>query len=398
LSSAISKRTKRQSQIWLVMKKEFQLLWKDKKTLLIYLLGPILIVSALGSTGRTAIGADSHVTAVLVNHDSTNLAKDLVNQFHNSSHIKIEMEADETTAFNELKKGNVQFVIVIPEDFGKNVQTGKKALVAIHVDNTDPLAPQDAEQATSQVMNKFQEDMMKKQNVQPSISLGLERKDFYNVELKQIDVMASKVTPMVLIWIPMMMTGMAIVSERVRGTLSRSLKTPLSKVNVVLGKLATYLFIVVIQIILIVFFAVSFFNLTIRSSFFDVFLILLINALVGLNIGMLVSVLASTDRQVTETIPVVVLLMIILSGVFTPVRQMPDTMQAMAKFIPLYYSMDATKGALLMGHGVGYLWKDVATLALYAIGFLSLAIGLLYFEEKIPRVLIGRRISARLAS
>jgi len=373
------------------MKKEFQLLWKDKKTLLIYLLGPILIVSALGLSGGTAIGARSHVTAVLVNHDSTNLAKDLVNQFHNSSHIRIEMEAGETTAFNELTKGNVEFVIVIPEDFGKNVQTGKNATIAIHVDNTDPLVTQNAEQATSQVMNKFQEDMMKKQNIQPSISLGLERKDFYNVKLKQIDVMAYKVTPFVLVWIPMMMTGMAIVSERVRGTLSRSLQTPLSKVNVVLGKLATYLFIVVIQIILIISFALSIFNLTIKSPFFDVFLILIITGLVGLSIGMLMSVLASTDRQVTEAIPIVVTLMIILAGVFTPVKGMPDTMQAVAKFIPLYYSIDATKGALLMGHGVGYLWKDVATLTLYAIGFLSLAIGLLYFEEKIPRVLTFRR-------
>jgi len=377
------------------MKKEFQLLWKDKKTLLIYLLGPILIVSALGTTGRTAIGTGSHVTAVLVNHDSTNLAKDLVDQFHNSSLIRIEMEAGETTAFNELKKGNVEFVIVIPEDFGKNVQTGKKASVAIHVDNTDPFVPQNAEQATSLVMTKFQEDMMKKQNVQPSVSLGLERKDFYNVELKQIDVMASRVTPMVLIWIPMMMTGMAIVSERVKGTLSRSLKAPLSKVNVVLGKLATYLFIVVVQVILIISFGVAIFNLTIKASFFDVFLILIITGLVGLNIGMLMSVLASTDRQVTETIPVVMVLMNVLAGVFAPVRQMPDTMQAIAKFIPLYYSMDATKGALLMGHGVGYLWRDVATLALYAIGFLSLAIGLLYFEEKIPRVLAFRRLRCR---
>ncbi len=391
MSSAISKRTTRQSQIWLVMKKEFQLLWKDKKTLLIYLLGPILIVSALGLSGGTAIGARSHVTAVLVNHDSTNLAKDLVDHFHNSSHIRIEMEAGETTAFNELTKGNVEFVIVIPEDFGKNVQTGKNATIAIHVDNTDPLVTQNAEQATSQVMNKFQEDMMKKQNIQPSISLGLERKDFYNVELKQIDLMAYKVTPFVLVWIPMMMTGMAIVSERVRGTLSRSLQTPLSKVNVVLGKLATYLFIVVIQIILIISFALSIFNLTIKSPFFDVFLILIITGLVGLSIGMLLSVLASTDRQVTEAIPIVVTLMIILAGVFTPVKGMPDTMQAVARFIPLYYSIDATKGALLMGHGVGYLWKDVATLTLYAIGFLSLAIGLLYFEEKIPRVLTFRR-------
>jgi len=200
---------------------------------------------------------------------------------------------------------------------------------------------------------------------------------------------------MVLIWIPMMMTGMAIVSERVKGTLSRSLKTPLSKVNVVLGKLATYLFIVVVQVILIISFGVAIFNLTIKASFFDVFLILIITGLVGLNIGMLMSVLASTDRQVTETIPVVMVLMNVLAGVFAPVRQMPDTMQAIAKFIPLYYSMDATKGALLMGHGVGYLWRDVATLALYAIGFLSLAIGLLYFEEKIPRVLAFRRLRCR---
>jgi ABC-2 type transport system permease protein len=301
------------------------------------------------------------------------------------------VEADNSTSFDELSKGNVQFVIVIPEDFGKNIQTGKKATVAIYVDNTDPLVPQNAKQATSQVMSEFQKQIAKEQNVQSNISLGFETNDFYNVKLKQADVMVSKVIPMVLVWIPMMMTGMAIVSERLRGTLSRSFKTPLSKVNIVLGKLAAYVVIVVIQIILIVSFAVAIFSLTFNASFFDVFLILLVNGLVGLGIGMLVSVLATTDRQVTETIPVVVLLMVILAGVFVPVRQMPDRMQSIAKLIPLYYSIDATKGALLIGHGLGYLWEDVVTLALYAFGFLGLAIVLLYFEEKIPRFLTGNR-------
>lgn len=395
MSSAISKRTTRQSQIWLVMKKEFQLLWKDKKTLLVYLLGPILIVSALGTTGGTTLGANSNLTAGLVNNDSTKLASELVDQFHNSSHLQIGVEADNSTSFDELSKGNVQFVIIIPEDFGKNIQTGKKATVSIYVDNTDPLVPQNAKQATSQVMSEFQKQIAKEQNVQSNISLGFETNDFYNVKLKQVDVMISKVIPFVLVWIPMMMTGMAIVSERLRGTLSRSLKTPLSKVNIVLGKLAAYIVIVVIQIILIVSFAVAIFSLIFNASFFDVFVILLVTGLVGLGIGMLVSVLATTDRQVTETIPVAVLLMVILGGVFVPVRQMPDRMQSIAKLIPLYYSIDATKGALLVGHGLGYLWKDVVTLALYAFGFLGLAIALLYFEEKIPRVLAFRRLRCR---
>jgi ABC-2 type transport system permease protein len=389
LSSTISKSPKKQSQIWLVMKKEFQLLWKDKKTLLVYLLGPILIVAALGRTGGTTLGASSNLTAGLVNNDSTKLASELVDQFHNSSHLQIGVEADNSTSFDELSKGNVQFVIVIPEDFGNNIQTGKKATVAIYVDNTDPLVPQNAQQVTSQVMSEFQKQIAKEQNVTSSISLGFETNDFYNVKLKQIDVMASKVIPMVLVWIPMMMTGMAIVSERLRGTLSRSFKTPLSKVNIVLGKLATYVVVVVIQIILIVSFAVAIFSLTFNASFFDVFVILLVNGLVGLGIGMLISVLATTDRQVTETIPVMVLLMVILGGVFVPVRQMPDTMQSIAKFIPLYYSIDATKSALLIGHGLGYLWQDVMTLGLYAFGFLGLAIVLLYYEEKIPRFLKG---------
>jgi ABC-2 type transport system permease protein len=389
LNSTLSKSPKKQSQIGLVMKKEFQLLWKDKKTLLVYLLGPILIVSALGQTGGTTLGASSNLTAGLVNNDSTKLASELVDQFHNSSHLQIGVEADNSTSFDELSKGNVQFVIVIPEDFGKNIQTGKNATVAIYVDNTDPLVPQNAQQATSQVMSEFQKQIAKEQNVTSSISLGFETNDFYNVKLKQVDVMVSKVIPMVLVWIPMMMTGMAIVSERLRGTLSRSFKTPLSKVNIVLGKLAAYIVIVVIQIILIVSFAVAIFSITFKGSFFDIFLILLVNGLVGLGIGMLVSVLATTDRQVTETIPVVLLLMIILAGVFVPVRQMPNTMQTIAKFIPLYYSIDATKSALLIGHGLAYLWKDVITLALYAFGFLGLAIVLLYSEEKIPRVLKG---------
>jgi len=184
---------------------------------------------------------------------------------------------------------------------------------------------------------------------------------------------------------------MAIVTERLRGTLSRSLKTPLSKVNIILGKLAAYVVIVVMQIILIVSFAVSTFSLVFNGSFFDAFVILLLTGLVGLGLGMLVSVLATTDRQVTETIPVLVLLMVILAGVFVPVRQMPDTMQTIAKLIPLYYSMDAVKGALWIGRGLGYLWADVVTLALYAFGFLGLSIVLLYFEEKIPRVLSRNR-------
>lgn len=378
---------RRESQIWLVMKKEFQLLWKDKKTLLIYFLGPILIVSAIGSTGGVSLGGKEALTAAIVNQDSSTIADDLAAKFISSDHLTAEMIRTEKRAIDELKREDVQAVVVIPEKFGDSIQNGQNASLKMYIDNTDTYVPQSSQLAATEILAEFQKDLAKKMNVTSGGSISLETDKFYEGEWKQIDMVSAKVFPLVLVWVPMMMTGMTIVSERIRGTLSRSLKTPLSRLNMIIGKLMAYVPIAVAQIILIVSFARAVFDLEISGSVVDVFLILLMTALVGMSIGMVVSVLGTTDRQVTEAIPIIVLVLINLAGVFIPLRMMPETMQTIAKFVPLRYSIRAMNGALLKGYGMEYIGGEILILLLFALGILALAIVLFHFEEKTQQIM-----------
>lgn len=142
-----------------------------------------------------------------------------------------------------------------------------------------------------------------------------------------------------------LISGIGLLRERTTGTLERLLSTPIRRGEVLTGYLAGYGIFAVIQTVIVVVYAVNVLDIPLAGSIWNVLLVNLLVALVALSIGILLSTFASSEFQMVQFIPVVVIPQVFFAGIL-PLDGMADWLQALAVVMPLYYAGDALTGVM----------------------------------------------------
>lgn len=166
-----------------------------------------------------------------------------------------------------------------------------------------------------------------------------------------------------------LISGVSLLGERNTGTLERILATPLRRWEIVAGYTLGYGVFTVLQSALIAWFAINILGIMMIGSFFLVMLITFLTAMVGLTIGIFVSAFADNELQMVQFIPIIVVPQVFFSGLFD-ISTMAPALQALTKFMPLYYVADALRNIMIRGQGWGYIWYDVLILSLICIFFI----------------------------
>jgi ABC-2 type transport system permease protein len=179
---------------------------------------------------------------------------------------------------------------------------------------------------------------------------------------------------LIMAYIGMIATALSVVRERERGTLEQLMVTPLSRVELMLGKIAPYLLIAFVDVVLIVVLGLVLFDVPLRGS---ALLLLALSALFlgsTLGLGLLISTLAQDQRQATQVAVLFLLPMVLLSGNLFPLESIPLGIRWLSYAMPLTYFMPITRGIFLKGLGLGDLWWQSLVLAGMTAVFFALAV------------------------
>jgi len=168
-----------------------------------------------------------------------------------------------------------------------------------------------------------------------------------------------------------LISGIGLLRERTTGTLERLMSTPIRKGEVLAGYLSGYGIFAVLQTIIVVLYAVNVLEIPLLGSIWNVLLINLLLALVALSIGILLSTFASSEFQMVQFIPIVVIPQVFFAGIL-PLDGMADWLQVLGRIMPLYYAGDALKGVMYRGDGFTAITTDLVVLALFAALFIVL--------------------------
>lgn len=168
-----------------------------------------------------------------------------------------------------------------------------------------------------------------------------------------------------------LISGIALLRERTTGTLNRLLATPIKRSEVIVGYLLGYGIFALIQTMLVVLFTIYVFNIQIIGSIWNIFLINIMLAVVALTLGLLISTFASSEFQMVQFIPIVVIPQIFFSGII-PVNQMADWLQPVAKIMPLYYGAQSMSNVIEKGATFVNIAPSLGVLLLFMIVFLAL--------------------------
>lgn len=170
-----------------------------------------------------------------------------------------------------------------------------------------------------------------------------------------------------------LITGIALLKERTSGTLERLLATPIKRFEIVAGYMIGYGIFALLQTIIIVLFGIFILDIVHVGSIWLVLLINIVVALVALSLGALLSSFATSEFQMMQFIPLVIVPQIFFSGIF-PLDSMANWLQNIGHIMPIYYTADALNGVMYKGYALSDIALNLTVLASFAIVFIALTI------------------------
>ena len=178
------------------------------------------------------------------------------------------------------------------------------------------------------------------------------------------------VLPMILMFI---VTSVAMLRERTSGTLERILTTPLSRWNLVASYGAVFGALALIQATILGWLILGPFGVELEGPWVMLFVIAVLDALIGVAFGLLASAFATTEFQAVQFMPAFVGPQIFLCGLLVPIEHMPDALEAVAKFLPMTWAVDVVRDILTNAELSGGMWWRIGGLAVAVVLALFLA-------------------------
>jgi ABC-2 type transport system permease protein len=170
-----------------------------------------------------------------------------------------------------------------------------------------------------------------------------------------------------------LVTSIAMLRERTSGTLERLLTTPLARLDLLLGYGLAFGLAATLQALVTVTVATTVYGLDVAGSIWLVVLIAVVDAVLGVALGLLASAFARSEFQAVQFMPVIVLPQFFLCGLLVPREQMAGWLQAISDVLPLTYAVDALQEVGGSTQATGTMWVDVALVAGAALLALALA-------------------------
>jgi ABC-2 type transport system permease protein len=356
------------ARVWAVLTKEFVQLRRDRITYAMILAIPIVQLLLFGY----AINNDPrHLpTAVLVQDDSA-FARSTLAAIVNSGYLDIVEEAKSPADLDDaLAKGRVQFALTIPADFTRRVVRGDKAQILVEADAADPSATSGAVAALTLLPQEaLRRDLIGAVGpptaVRPPFEVVVHRR--YNPEAVTAYNIVPGLLGVILSMTLVMMTALGVTREYERGTMETLLATPVRPLEVMVGKLAPYVLVGLIQAGVILLLARLLFQVPMQGGWGALGVGIVLFIIGSLSLGFLISTVARNQLQAVQLSFFYMLPSILLSGFMFPFRGMPDWAQALGTAIPVTHFLRVVRGALLKGLGLADLWPSLAALGLFVL-------------------------------
>jgi ABC-2 type transport system permease protein len=170
-----------------------------------------------------------------------------------------------------------------------------------------------------------------------------------------------------------LVTSIAMLRERTSGTLERLLTTPLARLDLLLGYGAAFGVAAAAQALITVGIATWLYDLDVAGSLWLVVLIAVVDAVLGVALGLLASAFARSEFQAVQFMPVIVLPQFFLCGLLVPREQLAGWLQAISDVLPMTYAVEALQEVGGQREATGTMWVDVAVVAGAALLALGLA-------------------------
>jgi ABC-2 type transport system permease protein len=283
-------------------------------------------------------------------------------------------------AEREIDEGRAAAALILPHDFSADLLAGRPAEVQVILDGTDPNRATVASGAASRYFGEVGEALARRRSapnvapvVRPVPEIALTPRIFFNPALKTPPFLVPGIAAMLLVVVTTIVTSMGLAREREMGTMEQVLVTPIRPLDLLVGKMAPFVVIGLVDVALLMSAGTWLFEVPLRGNLFGLLVGTLLYLMTTLGVGLLISTLSGSQQQAFLGGFLFVMPAILLSGVMTPIRAMPEWLQLLTYLNPLRYYAEVMRSTLLRGAGFVELWPQLAALAVFGAAVLAIA-------------------------
>jgi len=368
------------SRIISVLKKEFLQMRRDRLTLALVFMLPLVQLLLFGYAIQTEV---KHIATVVFDQSLSAESRDVIDAFTASGYFDVTGVARSYADVNRMiDSGRAKAGIIFPPDFAADLKRGGSAQVQVIVDASDSMVSNQAVAIANAIgLLKSQEVLAQKMQFRGAMPYDVRVRPWYNPDGITAYYMVPAILGVIVTMTMVLMTAVGIVRERERGTLEQLIVTPIRPYELMIGKIVPYILLGYLQITVALLVGSLVFHVPIRGSLLQLYLLTLFFITASLGLGILISNVAKTQMQAMQLSFFVFLPSIMLSGFLFPRAAMPKIIYYLSCVIPLTYYLDIIRGIILKGIGFPYLIGQVTALLVFSVIFLTISI--LKFKKKI---------------
>lgn len=341
--------------------KELAHIRRDPQMLAFALLLPLILLLLFGY----AISFDvDHIPLAVVDRDNTAESRELVQRFTAGGlFVEVGRGGDVPEVEPLLRRGQAKAVLVVGEDFTTKRTRGEPAVLQLLLDGADNSTASVAMGYAAALANP----------PPPNAPVTLRPRAFFNPGMRSAAFILPGLIVFLLVMIAVMLTALTVAREFERGSMELLFATPLTRMEIIIGKLVPYFFLGLLQVLLVLTVGVTLFGLPMRGSLWVLSGVSSIFLLANLAQGLLISVITRNQMVASLTAVLSTLLpALLLSGFVFPIGNMPFVLQVVARAFPASHLVDALRAVLLRGNGLSTIWGSVAAITAFFVVMLVL--------------------------
>jgi len=371
--------------IWAVTRKEVLHIFRDRMTLILVLITPTMILLLMAYALTVNL---EHIPIAVLDYDRSSTSRSFIQQIVAGNELDLYAQVDSLGEVEDLLlRGEIKAAVVIHPAFASDLLTLRGMPLQVIIDGTEPdsggFAVEQialrAEQIISAILTRQVQALgISIDTVQP---VDLRVRTWYNPSLKPKNDLIPGLISLVL-GFPALSVALTLAHEREHGTLEQLLATPISRIEILLGKMIPYIVVGLFNVVMIPILAMLWFRIPFNGNFVLFFFLSVIFLFAMVSMGIIIGVFMRTQAAALALSFLLIFFpAFFMTGIFFPIESMPEIVRLEALGLPGTHYAIITRGVFLTGVGLDILWPYAAML--FGLGLAFTGVAALFFRKRL---------------
>jgi len=350
-------------RILYLLKKEFIEIFRQKELLPLIVIAPIIQIIILGYVVTTDI---KNIPVKIVNYSESSASHEIINRIQATPRFDVKKITSQSESNREeLQRGDVKAIIIFRDSLKNKQVKFRYPEVQILMDGVDSNTSSIAAGYFNGIIKEYIISNLNKRGY----NLPLESKPIirFNPELRSINYMGPGIVALLLTILTLFITSVSIVREKRQQTMDTLLISKLTPLEIYIGKALPMAIIGLFNMTVGIFVVMLWFKIPVRGNLLYLFLSAVIFLAAILSYALLISTISNTQQQALFFSWFSMVTFILMSGVFTPVENIPEHLIWIADINPVRYLMEIIREIFLKGNGIEFFYRELIILGIIAV-------------------------------